>query len=68
MGPRHVDEPGFVTLMHRWFSRLPATGPGRLGYQAYFNEVGLSDDEFYPYDLDRLPAVERRYVELFGPE
>ena len=54
--------------MHRWFSRLPATGPGRLGYQAYFNEVGLSDDEFYPYDLDRLPAVERRYVELFGPE
>ena len=53
--------------MHNWFSQLPGTGPGSLAYQAYFNEVGLVDDEFYPYDLDKLPNVKRRYIDLFGP-
>jgi hypothetical protein len=61
-----VDEPRFVELMYGWFSQLPRTGPGRLEYQAYFNEVGLLDDEFYPYDLEKLPDVKRRYIELFG--
>ena len=61
-----VDEPGFVELMHEWFSELPAEGPGSLVYQAYFNEPGLFDDEFYPYDLEQLPNVKTRYVELFA--
>lgn len=61
-----ADEPSFVEFMHGWFTELPRTGPGQLEYQAYFSEVGLSDDAFYPYDLDRLPNVKRRYVELFG--
>lgn len=61
-----ADEPRFIELLHGWFSQLPRTGPGRLEYQAYFNEVGLLDDEFYPYDLDKLPNVKRRYVDLFG--
>jgi hypothetical protein len=61
-----TDEPSFVDFMHGWLSDLPSTGPGRLEYQAYFNEPGLLDDEFYPYDLDELPNVKRRYVELFG--
>jgi hypothetical protein len=61
-----VDEPGFVELMHEWFSELPAAGPGSLVYQAYFNEPGLFDDEFYPYDLEQLPNVKTRYVELFA--
>jgi hypothetical protein len=61
-----ADHPRFVELMHTWFSELPDSGPGSLEYQAYFNEVGLVDDEFYPYDLDKLPNVKRRYIELFG--
>ena len=61
-----VDEPSFVVRMNEWFAQLPRTGPGRLEYQAYFNEVGLLDDEFYPYDLDQQPNVKRRYIELFG--
>jgi hypothetical protein len=61
-----VDEPSFVGLLHGWFSDLPRSGPGRLAYQAYFNEVGLLDDEFYPYDLDLLPDVKGRYIELLG--
>lgn len=63
-----ADETRFVDLMHDWFARLPRSGPGSLDYQAYFNEVGLLDDEFYPYDLDLLPNVKQRYVELFGTE
>jgi hypothetical protein len=61
-----ADHPRFVELMHGWFSQLPSTGPGSLAYQAYFNEPGLADDEFYPYDLDQLPNVKSRYLELFG--
>jgi hypothetical protein len=65
-GRSFADEPSFVELLHGWFSELPRTGPGSLDYQAYFNEVGLLDDEFYPYDLEKLPNVKRRYIELFG--
>lgn len=61
-----ADEPSFVDFMHDWFDQLPRTGAGRLEYQAYFNEVGLLDDEFYPYDLEQLPNVKSRYVERFG--
>jgi hypothetical protein len=49
----------FIDRMHGWFSDLPATGPGRLLYQAYFNEHDKT------YDLDRLPIVKQRYLELF---
>lgn len=61
-----ADETRFVDLMHEWFSELPESGPGSLEYQAYFNEVGLTEDRFYPYDLDKLPNVKSRYIELFG--
>jgi hypothetical protein len=60
-GRAFADTPRFVTLMHDWFSSLPKTGPGRLEYQAYFNEPGQNGR----YDLKNLPAVKQRYVELF---
>ncbi len=65
-GRAFADESKFVEFMYGWFSQLPRTGPGNLEYQAYFNEVGLRDDEFYPYDLEQQPNVKRRYLELFG--
>jgi hypothetical protein len=55
------DTPRFIDLMYNWFNSLPKTGPGSLVYQAYFNEPGLGGE----YDLNNLPVVERRYVELF---
>ncbi len=61
-----ADEPSFIDRLHDWFSQLPSSGPGSLEYQAYFNEVGLLNDEFYPYDLEKLPNVKQRYLELFG--
>ena len=67
-GRAFADHPRFVDLMHGWFAGLASSGPGSLAYQAYFNEVGLADDEFYPYDLEQLPNVKSRYIELFGPE
>ena len=67
-GRSFADHPRFVELMHEWFSQLPTTGAGSLAYQAYFNEVGLTDDEFYPYDLDKLPNVKSRYIDLFGAQ
>jgi hypothetical protein len=67
-GRSFADDASFVDLMHDWFVRLPSSGPGSLAYQAYFNEVGLANDEFYPYDLEQLPEVKRRYIELFGAD
>jgi hypothetical protein len=67
-GRAFADHPRFIDFMHRWFTGLASSGPGSLAYQAYFNEAGLVDDEFYPYDLELLPNVKQRYIELFGPE
>lgn len=61
-----ADRTRFIDLMHGWYASLPASGPGSMVYNSYFNEPGLSEDQYWPYDLDRLPNVKRRYIELFG--
>ena len=60
-----ADFSRFIDLMHGWFSSLPATGPGGLLYHSYFNEPG-NVGSYDPYNLDLLPTVKRRYIELFG--
>ena len=55
------DTDRFIGLMHGWFAGLPASGPGSLEYQAYFNEPGQRGK----YDLDNHPNVKRRYLQLF---
>ena len=52
------DAAGFVEAMHAWFSELPAEGPGSLRYQAYFNSKEFA--------LDRFPASQTAFLELFG--
>ena len=60
-GRGYDDTDRFVDLMHGWFSDLPDSGPGSLAYQSYFNEQDRSAN----YDLDKLPTVKRRYIQLF---
>ncbi len=60
-GRAFADTPRFIDLMHNWFTSLPKTGPGRLVYQAYFNEPGQNGR----YDLNNHPKVKQRYIELF---
>jgi hypothetical protein len=60
-----ADHSRFIDLMHGWFSSLPATGPGGLVYHSSFNEPG-NVGSYDPYNLDLLPKVKRRYIELFG--
>ena len=60
-----ADFTRFIDLMHGWFSSLPTTGPGALLYHSYFNEPGYVGS-YDPYNLDLLPNVKRRYIELFG--
>lgn len=55
-----ADTGRYVELMHEWFTSLPASGGGRLLYQAYFNPTRST------YDLDDLPNVKRTYLDNFG--
>ncbi len=55
-----LDEPLFVERMHRWFEALPASGPGRLLYQSYFN---VTQDA---YNLAGFPRSAWAYQRLFG--
>lgn len=56
-----ADHSRFIDLMYGWFSSLPTSGPGGLLYHAYFNEYHMK-----MYNLNDLPNVKRRYLELFG--
>ena len=50
----------YIQLMNEWFRSLPTTGPGRLLYQAYF------DDASQPaYNLDNYPTTRRTYINTF---
>lgn len=55
------DEARFIDLMYGWFLGLPASGPGSLLYHAYFNEWHMPT-----YNLDDVPTVKRRYIDLFA--
>lgn len=59
-GRAHGDTSEFVDRMYSWFSGLPLGGTGGLKYQSYFNEKRQD------YDLQYLPNVRQRYVELFS--
>ncbi len=54
------DNPEFIDAMYGWFKSLPASGPGRLLYQSYFNPPRKG------YDLGKLPKSQARYMSLFG--
>jgi hypothetical protein len=54
------DNPEFIDAMHQWFSRLPASGPGRLLYQSYFTPPRDG------YDMSEFPKTQARYFALFG--
>ena len=49
----------FVDRMYSWFAGLPLGGAGGLTYHSYFNERNQT------YDLDGLPLVKQRYLQLF---
>jgi Glycosyl hydrolase family 26 len=57
------DNPAFVQGMYEWMRTLPASGPGSLAYQAYFNEDGATDGN---HALDNFPDARARYRALFG--
>lgn len=59
-GRAYDDSSVFVDRMYSWFSSLPLGGPGGLKYHSYFNERNQD------YDLQYLPKVRQRYIELFG--
>jgi hypothetical protein len=50
----------YIELMHGWFRSLPTTGPGRLLYQAYFNDSSQSG-----YDLNNYPTTKQAYIKTF---
>jgi len=60
-GRAHYDTGRFIGLMHDWFTDLPASGPGSLEYQSYFNPPHQGGK----YDLNLLPTVRREYLQQF---
>jgi PKD repeat protein len=54
------DEPRFIEHMYNWMASLPATGPGSLDFQAYFNS-GSSREELADH-----PASRQAFIDLFG--
>ncbi|MEL6892236.1 MAG: PKD domain-containing protein [Actinomycetota bacterium] len=59
-GILQVDAPEFIERMHAWMSSLPETGPGSMAYNVYWDSSGSLNR------LDKVPAVEAKYKELFG--
>jgi hypothetical protein len=59
-GQANSDSGRYVELMHAWFNSLPTTGPGRLLYQAYFNDPSQPT-----YDLNNYPTTKRTYINTF---
>ncbi len=58
------DDPTFVQGMSNWMNSLPASGPGSLAYQSYFNED--TTDGHHRIDAGYFPRSEQRYRVLFG--
>lgn len=50
----------YIELMNQWFDTLPTTGPGRLLYQAYFNDPSQPG-----YNLDNYPTTKQTYTTTF---
>ncbi|MEM7271505.1 MAG: glycosyl hydrolase [Actinomycetota bacterium] len=53
------DVPEFIEQMHTWFNGLPPSGPGSLGYQAYFSGGRA-------FSLDNYVDARRTFRQLFG--
>ncbi len=58
------DDPTFIQGMSTWMNGLPASGPGSLSYQSYFNED--TEDGHHRINANYFPASEHRYKTLFG--
>lgn len=58
------DDVAFVQEMYDWFASLPATGPGSLAFQAYFNANPPQDG---PHALAAFPRAEQLFQHLFPP-
>ncbi len=58
-GRAHYDTGRFIGLMHDWFTDLPASGPGSLEYQSYFNPPTRAAST----TSTGCPTVKRRYVQ-----
>lgn len=54
------DEPRFIEAMYTWMAELPASGPGSLTFQAYFNSGSTREE------LADHPYSKHTYIELFG--
>ena len=59
--PAGGDDPAFIQGMYDWMNNLPATGPGSLAYQSYFQEKIDFDHRITSY-----PNAKARYRQLFG--
>jgi hypothetical protein len=58
------DDPAFIQGMSDWIDALPASGPGSLSYQSYFNED--TEDGHHRIDANYFPFSAARYKLLFG--
>ena len=56
------DNPTYIQRMHDWMAALPATGPGSLAYQAYFN---YDDGSVAKFNLKNFPTSQALYRSLF---
>ena len=58
------DDPTFIQGMYDWIHALPATGPGSLVYQSYFNED--TPDGNHRINVGYFPNASARYRALFS--
>lgn len=59
-GVNFTDEPRFIEHMYDWFVSLPASGPGSLAYQAYFDSGNTRER------LIDHPRTRESFRALFG--
>ncbi len=58
------DDPTFVQGMSDWMNSLPASGPGSLAYESYFNED--TADGHHRIDTTYFPKAALRFQTVFG--
>ncbi|MBI3338469.1 hypothetical protein HY003_04195 [Candidatus Saccharibacteria bacterium] len=58
------DNPYFIQKMYEWMNALPASGPGSLAYQAYFEDDAV--DAKHSIMSGEFPNSTAMYKKLFG--
>ncbi len=58
------DDPTFIQGMYNWMTGLPASGPGSLKYQSYFNED--TADGNHKINMNWFPNASALYRSLFS--